>query len=242
MAEDAFQAQCARDWQEVLHDPGTEDWRRHWFLDGERATVRNSPQGMDFSAGPVKRDNASHAVLWTKLDVAGDLRIQLRFTRLDSVMRFVNILYLQATGIGEGPYSEDIAEWSELRQIPSMRSYYDTMELLHISYAAFGNTDDTDSDYVRARRYPARPDHPFDQTDLPPDNFDTDLFRPGVTCDFDVIKTDADLYFQVVSGDRRELFHWPLADVPPLAHGRIGIRHMATRCSRYADIRISRAD
>jgi hypothetical protein len=242
MSKDGYQAQAARDWREAMHDSGSEDWRTHWFVDGERADIRNTPQGMVFSAGPVARDDGSHAVLWTHQDFAGDLRIRLRFTRLDTITRFVNILYIQATGSGEDGYTEDITEWSDDRQIPYMFKYFNTMNLLHISYAAFGNADDKDEDYVRARRYPTRPDRAFNQTDIPPDNFLTGLFRPGVSYDFDVIKTDADLWFRVSNAAVDTLFHWPLAEVAPLTHGRIGIRHMWTRCSRYADIRIATAE
>ncbi len=238
-----FDARIQRNWKPVFEDPGTGDWREHWFLDGQRADVRNSADGMIFAAGPIAGDHASHAVLWTRQAFSGDVRIAFDFTRLDTISRFVNILYIQATGIGEGPYSEDIADWSHLRQIPYMGSYFNTMNLLHISYAAFGNDDDKDEDYVRARRYPTRPDRPFNATDLPPDNFLTGLFRPGKTYRFDCIKTDTDLFFDVRdkadgSGQR---FHWPLQAVEPVTHGRIGIRHMWTRCSRYADIRIWQA-
>ncbi len=238
MAE-TFEALTARDWQEHFSDPGTGDWRARWFLDGERASVINTPRGMVFSAGPVAHDHASHAVLWTRDSFAGDIRIEWDFTRLDTITRFVNILYIQATGRGDGPYTEDIAEWAHLRQVPYMKSYFDTMNLLHISYAAFGNSDDSDSDYVRARRYPTHPDRPFGETDIEPDNFNTDLFQPGVTYHFCAVKTAEDLYLEVRGATERRLFHWPLQGVEPVLQGRVGIRHMWTRCSRYANIRIA---
>jgi hypothetical protein len=227
-----------RDWQLRFHDSGTEDWRAGWFVDGERADIRNTPAGMVFSAGPVAHDNGSHSVLWTQQDFAGDVRIEFDYTRLDTITRFVNILYIQATGKQEGPFTEDITDWSHLRQVPYMSCYFNNMELLHISFAAFGNKDDNDEDYVRARRYPARPDRPFGETDLPPDNFNTGLFRPGQTYHCRAVKTDADLFFQVQGEQDGGLFHWALGDVAPLSHGRIGIRHMWTRCSRYADFKV----
>ena len=238
MTEDEFDALLERDWELAFHDPGTEDWSERWFLDGERADIRNTQDGMVFSAGPVAYDNGSHSVLWTKDDFAGDVRIEFDYTRLDTITRFVNILYIQARGIGEGPYSEDIAEWSHLRQVPYMSCYFNNMHLLHISFAAFGNENDEDEDYVRARRYPARPDRPFGQTDLPPDNFLTGLFRSGETYHCCAVKTDDDLFFQVRGREAGDLFHWPLEEVEPLGHGRIGIRHMWTRCSRYADFKV----
>ena len=176
-------------WKDKLFDSGSNNWQEKWFLDGKRADIRNTSHGMIFAAGPVAMDHASHAVLWTKDSFNGDIKIEWDYTRLDTITRYVNIVYIQATGKGEGPYSEDITEWSDLRQIPYMHSYFDNMNLLHISYAAFGNDNDKDEDYVRARRYPTRPDRPFSETDLEPDNYLTGLFRPGVTYHFTFIKT-----------------------------------------------------
>ncbi len=240
MPQQEFDELMDEDWQLVFEDCGTQNWRDGWFLDGERADIRNTPDGMVFSAGPVAYDQGSHSVLWTRESFAGDVRIEFDYTRLDSITRFVNILYIQATGIGEEPYSEDIAEWAHLRQIPYMSSYFNNMNLLHISFAAFGNENDKDEDYVRARRYPARPDRPFTETDLEPENFDTALFRPGETYHICAIKTDEDMFFKVDgrSCDDGDLFHWPLADVEPVTHGRIGLRHMWTRCSRYANVEV----
>lgn len=145
-------------WKDKFFDSGSNNWQEKWLLDGKRADVRNTSHGMIFAAGPVAMDHASHAVLWTKDSFSGDIKIEWDYTRLDTINRYVNIVYIQATGKCEGPYTEDIAEWAKLRQIPYMNSYFDNMNLLHISYAAFGNENDKDEDYVRARRYPTRPD------------------------------------------------------------------------------------
>ncbi|MFP4027754.1 MAG: DUF1961 family protein [Candidatus Brocadiia bacterium] len=238
MAQETFDKLLDGDWELVFEDSGTQNWQDNWFVDGERADIRNTPEGMVFSAGPVAYDNGSHSVLWTRESFAGNIRIEFDFTRLDTITRFVNILYIQATGIGEEPYTEDIAEWADLRQVPFMSSYFNNMNLLHISYAAFGNQDDKDEDYVRARRYPARPDRPFGETDLSPDNFETGLFRPGKTYHICAIKTDDHLFFDVQGEEQGDLFHWPLNDVEPIDHGRVGIRHMWTRCSRYANVQV----
>ncbi|MDR1282435.1 MAG: hypothetical protein LBK99_16675 [Opitutaceae bacterium] len=232
-----------KNWKPAFSDSGAGDWRQHWFLDGERAAVTNTEAGMVFAAGPVAGDDASHAVLWTRQSFRGDVMVEWDFTRLDTINRYVNIIYIQATGIGTPPYTRDIAEWSSLRQTPFMKSYFNYMNLLHISYAAFGNDDDLPDDYVRARRYPTLPGRPFSKTDIAPDNFNTGLFLPGENYHFTFIKTDADLFFVVRDGHgKARLFHWPLSGVEPLVEGRIGIRHMATRCSRYRDIRIATRD
>ncbi len=242
MSEETFKELLSQDWQLKFEDSGAENWRDHWFLDGCRADLRNTPRGMVYAAGPigdpVARDNGSHAVLWTKQSFEGDMRIEFDYTRLDTIFRFVNILYIQATGICEGPYSEDIADWAHLRDVPRMSTYFNNMNLLHVSYAAFQNQNDHEDDYVRARRYPARPDRPFKETDIEPDNFKTGLFEAGVPYHFTFIKTNGDLLFEVKNDDVRKLFHWPLGDVEPVTHGRVGIRHMWTRCSRYGNIKM----
>ena len=143
-----------RNWMLRFQDSCTDDWRHLWTLDGLEANVKNSDQGMHFSAGPEFRNDAHHAVLWTKQSFEGDVKIEYAYTRTDSETRCVNILYIQATGNGEGPYAKDISKWSELRQVPMMRTYYENMNTLHISYAAFPNSEDSSS-YIRARRYPA---------------------------------------------------------------------------------------
>jgi hypothetical protein len=235
-----FEALRAKNWKQEFSDSGSGDWRQHWFLDGERAAVTNTEAGMVFAAGPAAGDDASHAVLWTRRSFSGDLKVEWDFTRLDTINRYVNIIYIQATGIETSPYSRDIAEWSSLRRAPAMKLYFNYMNLIHISYAAFDNNDDSSDDYVRARRYPTLPGRPFSKTDIAPDNFNTGLFMPGKTCHFTFIKTDRDLFFEVRDEHgKARLFHWSLGDVEPVAGGRVGIRHMATRCSRYRDIRIA---
>lgn len=237
--EEIFQNLKQRNWETEFADTGQENWQEKWSLDGERATVKNTPKGIVFSAGPVKYDDGSHAVLWTKDSFSGDIKIEFDFTRLDSINRDVNILYIQASGTGKGPYAENIMEWSDLREVPYLKSYFETMNLLHVSYAAFKDSDDEPDDYVRARRYPPQPGNNFWQTDISPDNFDTGLFLPGVTYHFTFIKTAEDLFFEAKNADVRKLFHWSLENVKPVEKGWVGIRHMYLRCSRYANVDIS---
>ncbi|MEX0775931.1 MAG: hypothetical protein WD042_09495 [Phycisphaeraceae bacterium] len=66
----------------------------------------------------------------------------------------------------------------------------------------------------------------------------TGLFRPGETYQCCAVETDDDLFFQVRGEEAGDVFHWELEDVQPLSHGRVGIRHMWTRCSRYADFKV----
>ena len=63
-------------WEEVFYDPCTEDWKNNWSLDGQRAKITNQKDGMNFIAGPEAFNDAHHAVLWTKQDFKGDLKIE----------------------------------------------------------------------------------------------------------------------------------------------------------------------
>ena len=151
-----FEELTAGDCRQIFLDPCTQDWQDQWFLDGKKATITSSETGMDFLAGPTALDDSCHAVLWTKQSFCGDLKIEYEYTRLDTAVRYVNILYVQATGSGKEDFKKDILQWSQFRTVPAMRKYFDHMNTYHISYAAFGmQNDDAQQDYIRARRYRA---------------------------------------------------------------------------------------
>jgi hypothetical protein len=225
------------DWHLEFTDDCTENWQSKWFLDGLLAKVENTAQGMDFRAGPVADDDAHHAVLWTIDSFSGDVKIEYKYTRTDSATTMVNILYIQATGVA--PHSKDIAAWKDERIIPSMRNYFRNMKALHISYAAYKNVNDNaNEDYVRARIYPVLPDRSFKEMEIPQSSFNTGLFKPGETYKITVIKTDRKLYFNVEGENDSKLFSWSLTESQTVGKGRIGLRHMYTRSSRYKDFRI----
>ena len=229
-------------WQVALTDPGSADWREHWFLDGEKAKVTNTPTGMELRAGETPGEDAGHMVLWTRQEFVGEVRARFKFTRLDESKKFVNILYLKATGTGEGGYEEDIAKWSDLRKVSSMKTYYERMKLWHLSFAAFGGAGPV-ADYIRARRYPTegRDDFKrFDQeTVVPPDYEPGGLFATGVEHRMTAIQAGNDLFLYVTNGTEKKLCHWDLAKWPPLDHGRIGLRLMASRAARIADFEVA---
>jgi len=118
-----------------------------------------------------------------------------------------------------------------------LRTYFTHMNALHISYAAFGG-EETEHDYVRARRYPIGPDRPFREIAVPPDYFDTGLFEPGVRHHFTIVKVGHELHMKVDAPGKAKLFTWDTSGFDPIAEGHIGLRHMWTRCSRYADFRV----
>jgi hypothetical protein len=231
---EAFKELTRLDWQPGFKDPGTGDWKKGWFLDGEKAKVLNTSKGMEFFAGPVPAEDASHTVLWTKQAFHGDIRIEYEYTRLDSATRYVNILYLLATGSGAEGYPEDLMKWSDKREIPAMRIYFNHMNLLHISYAAFENTNaEKGNDYIRARRYLPETGAGLRGTDLVPDYFRTGLFLPGEKYRITVIKHGNDLFMNIQSREKEMLCHWDLSGFPAIQEGRIGLRHMGSRDARY---------
>ena len=84
------------------------------------------------------------------------------------------------TTSGTGPYKTDITEWNELRKVPAMKTYFNNMNLYHISYAAFGDDGKATQSYIRGRRYmPNRTG--LKGTDLEPDYYFDDLFETGVS-------------------------------------------------------------
>jgi hypothetical protein len=225
-------------WQEVFFDDCTGSWQQNWSLDGTRATIQNTQQGMDYFAGPEHRNDTCHAVLWTKKSFEGDLKIEYEYTKLDTNHINVTILYIQATGAE--PKAKDIFEWSDERVVPHMRTYFNNMNTLHISYAAFGQeNDDLDYDYIRMRRYMPALKKGLKGTEVPPSYERTGLFKQGVPHKIMIIKKGLTLQMKVKNSEKEMVFDWDYKDFPPVAEGRIGLRHMYTRGARYKDFRVS---
>jgi hypothetical protein len=238
--EESFGKLQKLDWKETFLDHGTSDWNEKWLLDGVKARVYNSPLGMEFYAGPVPAEDSSHSVLWTRESFSGNVKIEYEYTRLDAATKYVNILYIHATGSGQGDFAEEIFTWSEMRRIPAMRMYFNHMNTYHISYAAFGNTNsDEPNDYIRARRYMPESGNGLRGTDLAPDYFETGLFQPGIKHQITVIIYGNDLYMEIQGPDKNMLCHWKNTSLPPIENGRIGLRHMASRNARYKNFRVS---
>jgi hypothetical protein len=234
----AYEQAAAGEWRRVFSDPCTGDWRQHWFLDGGVGTVTNGPEGMTLTAGPEFGNDAHHMVLWTKQIFEGDLKIEYEYTRTDNETRCVNILYIQATGSGKGPYARDISRWNELRKVPAMATYFDHMHTYHLSYAAFPNSGENRVSYLRARRYLPEGDG-LKGTEMAPDYDPQGFFAEGVKHQITVIKKDRDLFLRVENPDRVGHYHFRNPNLPAITDGRVGLRHMFTRSARYRDFRIS---
>lgn len=235
--EEEFSRLAKIPWQEVLHETFTKDWQDNFTLDGKKATITLSENGMDFLAGPKAGNDAHHAVLWTKKSFQGDLKIEYEYTRLDSEERMVNILYIQATGSGKPGFDKDISTWTNKRKVPAMRTYFNNMNTYHISYAAFGRGNrDPGNDYIRGRRYAGAG---LKGTELENEYTNTGLFETGVPHKITIIKQDRDLYMHIRNAEKELLCHFVNSKFPPITEGRIGLRHMYTRGARYRDFRVS---
>jgi hypothetical protein len=66
-AGNRFREAESGDWKPVFSDPCTGDWKKRWTLDGEKARITNTSEGMDFHAGPEFGNHAHHAVRETTL-------------------------------------------------------------------------------------------------------------------------------------------------------------------------------
>lgn len=242
---EATQATNVSDIPRILfEDPMTGDWRENWFLDGKEATLRNGDDGLSFAAGtiakwhdPVKY-HAHHAVLWTKREFAGNIRISFEMTRKDDGDG-ATLLYIQARGVGTPPYVKDIREWSDRREIPAMAEYYTYMDLLSISFR----------EDLRLRRYPWKDKNGewYPDRGLFEPKLDWHGMAPGESYFVEVEKRDSDLTLRLYTTDRKtlEVEHtWDTSkgaehrDPPLIQEGRIGLRHMATRQLGYKNFRV----
>lgn len=231
------------EWQELFADSGREDWRQQWFLDGGLARVENSREGMTIYAGPKDGSDADHAVLWTKEVFEADtLKIEFNFTRIDtSPANTVNIIYILAQGGGDKP--RDILEWADERREPAMSRYFNNMDTYHISYAVSGIEPAPEAArYIRGRRYMPSNGKGLAGTELFPEYMAVPLFEPGVPYTMTIIKAGRELFLRVRGNGRDMVFYFDASEFPSIEQGRVGLRQMFTRVSRYADITISRAE
>lgn len=234
---DTFDFLSGWNWNLQFYDNCRENWKDHWVLDGIKATINNTEKGMDFYAGPVASSDSFHSVLWTKEYFKDDLKIEYDFTRLDEQTKFVNIIYIQATGSGEGYLNKDILRWADKRESPAMSQYFGKMHLYHISYAAFTNVDgENKPGYIRARRYMA---NQLQGTEIEPDYLPGNFFKTNVKHHMKIIKTNRHLFMHISSFGEEKLCHWYNTEFPPITEGYVGLRHMGTRAARYAKYKIS---
>lgn len=237
----AFKAAKSRKGNLLFNDDCKRDWQKKWSKDGLQAQVVNNSEGMSVYAGPNFANNADHVVMWTKQIFEGNIIIEYDFTRLDTATRSsVNIIYIQSQGSGKGEYKKDLFEWNDLRQVPAMNLYYDHTDTYHISYAAAGISDPRGDEYIRARRYMPETGQHLKGTALQPEYFNSNLFKTDITYHLTIIKDNKLLLFNVKGDGREETFYFSADAFPPIESGRIGLRQMFTRNSRYANFKVYR--
>jgi len=229
--------------QLVFEDNFRHAWSEKWHLDGEKARIMQKDGQLDMYAGERAYVDADHLVLWTKEEFEGNLKIEYDFMRLDSSRHYcVNILYIQAQGSGRRPFVKDIFKWNELRKVPRMSTYFNNMDTYHISYAVTEVASENKPEYIRARRYMPQWKKGLEGTDLKPEYLNTGLFKIGVTYHLTFIKYDTDLYMNVKGDGQDKTFYFDASSFPGIDKGRIGLRQMYTRSSRYANFKVYRMD
>lgn len=247
--EKEFNEHSNLNWNQSFEDNFSSDWKNLWFLDGEKASLKSGNGKLEFRAGSIPASDHDHSVLWTHRDFEGSLKIEFDFVRKDSATKYVNILYLLASGSGIEPYKEDIATWKNLRSIPAMNKYFNGMNALHLSFAAFENNNtDPESDYIRVRRYMPLAGNGLNNTELNPDYFKSSVFKPEVNYHIELIflqnadkpKPESSTLILKVSGDAEtKFFTWNENPYPALSKGKIGIRLMGSRSSEFSNFKVS---
>jgi hypothetical protein len=229
----------------LFEDSMLNDWQKNWFLDGQKAIVLHTGDGLFFSGGAVTKSedpesyHAHHAVLWTKQVFEGDIRLTYEMTRIDSSDYGTTLLYIQAQGTGKKPYLKDIAEWNELRKIPDMSLYFENMDLISLSFR----------ENLRCKRYPWKDSNGewYPNRGLIEPMVDYFKILPGKKYLVEVEKKSASVTLRLLDGETKDKlfdFTWDITKVPeelnPIQKGRIGLRHMSTRQFVYRNFRVER--
>jgi len=207
------------DLQLIFADDGTSgDWQDKWFLDGP-ADVTYSADGMVLDASP----GTGEAVLWAKPIVRGDVRIEYDYTHIDDASNpYVVILFIQAQGTGERV--ADISTWE--RPVASYPIYHGEMSNYSITY-------DNAANIVRARHNPG-------QAAAGEFKYE-DMFERDETYHITIEKSGAEFSMTATNlgtGASRTFDFTGTASKDPIEAGRIGLRHMDDRSSRYGNFKI----
>ena len=229
----------------LFDDPMTANWQEQWFLDGDKAVMEHRDGGLAFitDASNVDKNkdraafDARHAVLWTRQEFEGDIRISYTFTKLPGCS-WQKLIYIQARGIGEKPFVEDIHAWRELRKVASMEKYFNYMNLIGLSLR----------DEIRCKRYP--------WSDVKRKlNFESEFLPRGenkgmeIGREFHVLveKRKKSILLRITdlkTGDHVVDHNWDLTqnlegrDPKFVGKGRIGLRHMGGFKAVYRDFKV----
>lgn len=230
----------------LFEDDMMGDWREQWFLEGKKATLEHRDEGLYFSGGTVTKAmdreeyHAHHAVLWTKQVFEGDIRITYEMTRVDTSDYGNTLLYIQAQGLGNDEYPEDISRSSPSRDISAMDKYFSYMNLISLSFR----------ENLRCKRYPLRDENgePYPQGVIEP-IVDYIGMIPGKRYRVDVEKRAESMRLQLSDAESGEKYTdqtWDLTliddriEPKTVTKGRIGLRHMSTKQFIYKDFKVER--
>jgi hypothetical protein len=207
------------DLQLVFADDGTSgSWQDRWFLDGP-ANVDYTADGMVFDASP----GSGEAVLWAKPVVRGDVRIEYDYTHIDDASNpYVVIIFIQAQGTGSR--AADISTWE--RPVASYPIYHGEMSNYSITYDNAANT-------VRARHNPgqaAAGEFKYEGMFERDETYHITIEKSGL--EFSMTATNDR------TGASRTFDFTGSASKAAIDEGRIGLRHMDDRSSRYRNFRI----
>ena len=230
--------------QLLFEDSMQDNWQDHWFLDGQNAVVEHCENGLAFltTASSVDKNidreafDAQHANLWTRQEFEGELRISYTYDLLpDST--YQTLIYIQARGIGEGIYEQDIYAWRKEREVARMDKYFRYMDLISLSLR----------NEIRCKRYPT--------TDLGGNRIPMEFTPRGTNkgmpngCTYDVVieKRKTSLSLQIVNSDTGDtpVHHtWDLTQITEgrdpeyVSGGRIGIRQMGGQRTILRDFKV----
>lgn len=235
----------------LFHDSMARNWQENWFLDGQNAELKHRGGGLDFITTESEVDknvdrapfDARHAVLWTRQEFEGDIRITYTYTMLPDCT-WQKLIYVHARGIGSGPYAQDIYAWRNLREVARMDKYFNYMDLIGLSLR----------DPIRCRRYPWNDidrDVRLESEFLP--RAENKGFEIGHDLDVIVEKRKASMLLRIT--DRATGQHvvdhtWDLTDEKVLKDrsqkfvekGRIGLRLMGGHKINVRDFKVERLD
>lgn len=226
-------------WRLAFSDNGTGRWSDDWVLFGnpERISVTNGPDGMTFRAGDGTDANADHAILWSKRSFSGDLRVEWDYTVLDRYSStippngYCSALMLYSSGAGTFGLPTELLAWpQQARQADtSGRYFHERTRGLQLNYAFVGDP--------RGNRFRIRANPGYL---LGTESDETDFFRPGASYHVAVEKTGAVVGVKVAELSSGREFSTTFADplLQNYSSGRIGLRNMNRRESRYAKVRV----
>ena len=235
--ENEFRLLENQNWKKAYAEKEGQKSEKNWYIDGEKGSMKKDGNKIILEAGPDIESEDDHIVMWSKKSFKGDIMIDYEFTKLDSLERFVNIIYIQATGNNALESPKDISKWKEKRKTPLMSHYYNNMNLTHLSYAAFENKPDIrNTEYIRARRYMPDAGNGLKGTEFPEEYLCPLLFETGIKHKLTIIKQDGNILFRVKTENRTAYYKFTGDSLPDYEEGAIGFRQMHGRNSSYENI------